>query len=398
MENLLENKLNNNSVLYFGGFELPDKNAAAHRVIANSKILRDLGYDVTLFGIFKGRKIKGFSKNQKYFDGFTYYEKSYPKNYLEWFFYLFKVPELKEIQYYKPAFIIVYNFSAFGLFRIKNYCRRNKIFVIADCTEWYSVEGNLIYRAIKGLDTILRMRVIHKKLDGIIVISRYLEKYYLKSNIPILYVPPLIDKEDAKWKGNESNEDDKNYIKFIYAGSPGKGSKDRLDLIINSFRETQSILRLKLFVIGITEKDYFNLFGENNFIESQGNSIIFCGRLSHQETLASIRKSDFSIIIRDRNLINMAGFPTKFVESIACGTPVLTNLFSDIHEFFWPGKTGFIIDETKDGSIHENIEKILELDYKEISEMKDFCINYNAFDYRNYRNSFLMFINKFSVY
>ena len=93
----------------------------------------------------------------------------------------------------------------------------------------------------------------------------------------------------------------------------------------------------------------------------------------------------------------MAGFPTKYVESIACGTPVLTNLFSDIHEYFWPGKTGFIIDENIDSSLNENIGKILKLEYKDILEMKIFCKDYDKFNYKNYKNSFLKFINEITI-
>ena len=35
----------NKSILYLGGFELPDKNAAAQRVMANAKLLREMGFD-----------------------------------------------------------------------------------------------------------------------------------------------------------------------------------------------------------------------------------------------------------------------------------------------------------------------------------------------------------------
>ena len=38
----------NDEIIYIGGFELPDKNAAAHRVLGNAKILRELGYKVIL--------------------------------------------------------------------------------------------------------------------------------------------------------------------------------------------------------------------------------------------------------------------------------------------------------------------------------------------------------------
>ena len=39
------------TILYVGGFELPDLNAAAQRVLANALILRDLGYRVGLVGV-----------------------------------------------------------------------------------------------------------------------------------------------------------------------------------------------------------------------------------------------------------------------------------------------------------------------------------------------------------
>ena len=44
-------KLEKGLILYVGGFELPDKNAAAHRVLSNGKLLRDLGYEVSFVGI-----------------------------------------------------------------------------------------------------------------------------------------------------------------------------------------------------------------------------------------------------------------------------------------------------------------------------------------------------------
>ena len=43
------------TIIYIGGFELPDKNAAAHRVISNGKLLRDIGYNVHFMGISNER-------------------------------------------------------------------------------------------------------------------------------------------------------------------------------------------------------------------------------------------------------------------------------------------------------------------------------------------------------
>ena len=44
------------TVLYLGGFELPDKNAAAQRVVANAKLLREMGFEVSFIGISKDIK------------------------------------------------------------------------------------------------------------------------------------------------------------------------------------------------------------------------------------------------------------------------------------------------------------------------------------------------------
>jgi len=39
-----------NYIIYYGPFQLPDKNAAAHRVINNAKLLRELGYETVFLG------------------------------------------------------------------------------------------------------------------------------------------------------------------------------------------------------------------------------------------------------------------------------------------------------------------------------------------------------------
>ncbi len=38
------------TILYIGNFDLPDKNAAAHRVLGNGCALRELGYKLVFVG------------------------------------------------------------------------------------------------------------------------------------------------------------------------------------------------------------------------------------------------------------------------------------------------------------------------------------------------------------
>ena len=44
------------TVLYIGGFQLPDKNAAALRVLGNAKILTELGYRVVFLNALVNSK------------------------------------------------------------------------------------------------------------------------------------------------------------------------------------------------------------------------------------------------------------------------------------------------------------------------------------------------------
>ena len=46
--------------------------------------------------------------------------------------------------------------------------------------------------------------------------------------------------------------------------------------------------------------------------------------------------------------MTMAGFPTKFVESISCGVPVIMNDTSDIRQYLSDGKNGILIELSSD--------------------------------------------------
>ena len=77
---------NNKIIIYIGNFELPDKNAAAQRVIANGKIFRELGYNVVYIGINSNLDSNSNIKDTyKRNFGFDSWEIPYPKNKIEWF-------------------------------------------------------------------------------------------------------------------------------------------------------------------------------------------------------------------------------------------------------------------------------------------------------------------------
>jgi len=349
-------------ILYVGGFELPDKNAAAQRVLANAKALRKCGCKVIFlnFSLDKGEKFRW----TKYAD-FECYEG--PKRML-----LAKLTSNREaiqiIQIRQVSAVIAYNYPAVALARLIQYCRRKGIRCYADATEWYVHSGNIFIRSIKTLDTEWRMQKLHFKMDGVIAISEYLYQYY-KDRVRTVKIPPLADIDDEKWiqvlpafKTAETV--------FIYSGSPSQ-KKERLDLIIQAIECVSQVRKISLRVIGITQEQYECLYN----MPYHGSAVIFVGRIPHRQAIQETARADWSIIIRDNNKLVQAGFPTKVTESISCGTPVVVNAFSNIMDYL-----------NENNSVVCNIEGLP----KTIERACDLklSVDRNIFDYREYISVF----------
>ncbi len=83
--------------------------------------------------------------------------------------------------------------------------------------------------------------------------------------------------------------------------------------------------------------------------------------------------SDWSIVLRDKNKVVTAGFPTKVVESISCGTPVIANRFSNVDEYLNESNSILIND-----IVEFNSDVLIEASKRKMN------VNDKIFDYRKY--------------
>lgn len=395
-----------NIVLYIGGFILPEGNAAAQRVMANAKILRELGYEVIFLGtvkrdLEKGKKILQ-TKRDVY--GFEAYEIVYPSSYVSWFNHLFSTKEVNRlIQHIGEENIfgvIAYNYPSIPLKKLLRFCRKNEIKLLSDCTEWAVLEGRVNLKdRVKNYDTNYRMEKIHPKLDGMIAISRYLFDYYQERMQQVILLPPLVNKKDAKWKIEESIILEENFIQLVYAGSPGNGNKDRIDRVIETLSKIKDQVNRKVIlnIIGITKAQYLEDFNKKDIPKNIKSNIRFKGRVPHSKALQYIKKAHYSIFIRDKNKITTAGFPTKFVESICCGTPVLTTKTSNIGEYLIEGEFGFFLDDSSDEKLEQTLIKALVVSKDNFRNMKEICCTTYIFDITAHKNRLEQFFPKVLV-
>ena len=370
--------------LYIGGFELPDKNAAAHRVLSNAKVIRDFGGQVVFAGVDKEQAWnKPILDTKGVHQGFTTFSVPYPTNKKEWINYLTDIGSYIDIIEADTSIntIIFYNFPAVAMKKLLIYCHQKGIKCVADVTEWYSASGKgFAFFVIKGIDTWLRMHVYHKQMDGLIVISKYLADYYSKQN-NVIRIPPLIDLKEAKW--NDLQEKKNNgKINLVYAGSPA--IKDRIDVLIQALKLVKRPYHLD--VVGITTEQYLTRGQEDEDFVMHNTNINFHGRLSHKDALNYVSSADYSCFFREDDRMTKAGFSTKFVEAITCGTPVLTNRTSNIDEFCMQGENAVLLNGITTKEIADAID-IIQIGMK---------TRKTQFDYRSYigiMNSFFYGIN-----
>lgn len=364
-------------ILYVGNFELPDRNAAAHRVLGIAKSLRDAGNEVYFLNTLNDYNGEGVTK---IYEGFIYYECKRPsKSCIKELAKLIKI----KIEEFSVNVLIAYNLNSWVGLNVYKYCKINGVKMFGDITEWYSASGNLLRKILIKIDTEIRMRYFNKKIDGLIVISRYLANYYKDQNT--ITVPPTVDLKDPKWLTVLESKSKK---VFVYSGQPGK--KERLDLMVKAFADKRfEGKNIELHVIGTDEKKFRYIF---NYDEPISERVKFLGRVPHNVAVDECKKAAWSVILREKTRVVQAGFPTKFVESVSCATPVLANDFSNIREYAEKYNLGVIFENQN--ALPEMLEYVIKIDDEQYAVYKENCKKCKAFDYRSWTIELDAFINK----
>ncbi len=87
-----------------------------------------------------------------------------------------------------------------------------------------------------------------------------------------------------------------------------------------------------------------------------------------------VGKADFTVLVREDRRQSNAGFPTKFVESFASGTPVIANLTSDLGQHLRDGETGLACASNDVDSLAATLRRALSLDVEAKRRMRAACL------------------------
>jgi glycosyltransferase involved in cell wall biosynthesis len=276
-----------------------------------------------------------------------------------------------------PDLIVVYGgWTAYAL-RAVYWRYRYGTKIAVDVVEWYDgthmVGGRFgaVHASAK-----FALRFLYPRFDGIVCISEYLERYYAaRSKAVILRVPPTVTIGRARHFASLSEDTKRrdDVTTYIFAGNPGK--KELLANILSAFHELASekpVGALRFVLVGISENvlaGYYSRWGDVPGLEIRG-------RLPQEQVWRLVAEADYSVLFREDAVFSRAGFSTKFVESIFCGTPVIGNLTGDLHKYLLDDVTGI---RATGGSVEE-IKWALDLAHQKSAEQR-MTLRRNAYEF-----------------
>jgi glycosyltransferase involved in cell wall biosynthesis len=280
--------------------------------------------------------------------------------------------------------------------RILRYGKKHNIVLLHDSVEWYSPEE--FNNGAKHPEYILKEKT-NRKMVGkgwrVMAISTYLENHFKELCDKVERIPVIMDVYSIPCGDFAKTIKDK--ISISYVGSPVK--KDYLKVIVDGIclLSENDRNKMRLHIVGVNQQQLVNVCGVNeDTIHVLGETLIAHGRVPHEVAIQYVQNADYTILIRDETLrYAKAGFPTKIVESLSCGTPPICNLSSDLGMYLKDGENAIIAKSHSPEAVKDAVEKAINLSAEERVKMRVAARRTaeRHFDYKNFTSQMESLVN-----
>lgn len=390
-------------IVFVGPMSFPDNTAGTRRILGNALSFISAGYEVL---VGSGQLPKNKINIEEEFQGISVYSlgeriaEDKPV-YIKHLIYTGmgkKTVDWLNTLYLKPTAIILYGGDMPYLIRLIPWCRKQSIPLIFDAVEWYdpaNMPGGRFSPYHFNFE--ITMRYYVPRVGNVITISSYLNNHFQQLGCETICVPPTTDTHQFKHPIKPENDE---LITIGYTGNPGK--KDLFDNYLEALLQIDPMgERFRLNVAGLSNSEILDYPAiKQRKIRKMPTVINNIGKVTHEEAIKLISYSNFSILLRYPKRYAQAGFPTKVVESMVMGTPLICNLTSDLHKYVIDGFSGIVCKDHQTMSLIEALHRVENLKKEEILKM-----SYNArkiaevsFDYRSYADELDAYIQRIKLH
>jgi len=256
-----------------------------------------------------------------------------------------------------PDVIVVYGTPAGYLLRLLPLARRLAVPLVLDVVEWYQpahLPGGRF--GPFALANTVSMRLLAPRANGVLAISSFLQNHFAGVGVPTLRVPPLFElaPPDRPAGGR------RHPLRLCYVGSSGEKDREtvahltQLPQLLGLDRH-----RLHISIVGMDRAGARVLLGADAVAHLDHECLHFHGRVPAEEARRIVVESDFSVLQRRQERFAQAGFPSKVVESLLLGTPVMANLTSDLGGVLVDGRNARVLGDDTLGSLARAVARVL---------------------------------------
>jgi glycosyltransferase involved in cell wall biosynthesis len=292
----------------------------------------------------------------------------------------------------KISAILFYSTTTLNEILFTFYARFLNIPVIIEKSEYPFVDRSTL---CKKTIAYLHEKYINKLFDGIIVITKYLEKYYkplIRKDAKSILVPILTD--ISRFEGHIFSHSNDEYI--AYCGDP-RGNKDGVPILIEAFSIlSKKYETIKLYIIGDALgtnvlQDLKNLAKKSN-IE---NRVVFTGTVTRDKIPEYLCNASILALARPTSLQAKGGFPTKLGEYLATGNPVVVTKVGEIPDYLKDGESAFLAEPDSAEAFAEKLDFVLS--HPEVAKrvgLKGREVALKYFNYKTQAKRIIYFIDK----
>jgi len=201
----------------------------------------------------------------------------------------------------------------------------------------------------------------NKLFDGLIVMTRVLEKYFsnkVRKTAKSLVMPMTVECE--RFTDNKDvSPISGNYIGYV--GDLGY-NKDGIENLIESFYLISNCFpSLKLCIIGSAkERKTYSKFYQLILKYSLKDRVILTGRLNRDMVPSYLNNASLLALARPDTLRSQGGFPTKLGEYLSAGRPVVCTAVGEIPDYLTDGENAFLVEPDNNYEFAEKLKYVLE--------------------------------------
>ena len=255
--------------------------------------------------------------------------------------------------------------------------KRNDIKIFAERTEFDGVSFICHVKKITINQFIEACRII----DGVVVISQGLRKYYIESGCQANRVHIINMIADTTRFTDLQKQQKEPYI--AYCGT-ALNNKDGVDQLIRAFSiVNKSHPNYKLYIIGSTPSKQ-QRFYNYDLVQELGieKNVVFTGIVPSTDIPQLLKNASILALDRPNNLQAKYGFPTKLGEYLLTANPVVITCVGDIPLFLKDGESALVSEPDDPQSFAEKLCWAIEHPHKaeEIGkkgkQVAELCFNY----------------------